>query len=85
MTSHCQNCGAPKEPANFRDNYCPSCTQLDVEAQQHFAAENPNATQSDILYAGRQARLARAMRPGNNYMDPRNFSASRRGLPTRPA
>ena len=78
MTSSCANCGQAKQPGNYADPYCPACTTLDLEAQQGFAAENPTASLSDVLYAGRMARQQRAVRPGSNYIHPRDFSASRR-------
>jgi len=84
LSSSCQNCGAAKPVERYADPFCNTCSSVDTEAQQHFASEHPDALQSDILYAGRMARQARAMRPGSNYVDPRTFSASRRGLPSKP-
>jgi hypothetical protein len=78
LTSSCANCGQAKATANYADPYCPRCTQADNEAQQGFAAENPTASLSDILYVGRMARQQFAIRPGSNYINPRDFSASRR-------
>lgn len=53
---------------------CRACQTSFNEAAQHFAAENPNAAQSDILYAGRQAMLSRAHTAHRNFVDPRTFS-----------
>lgn len=78
LSSSCRNCGASKDMANWGDNFCPACTTVAKEAEQHFAAENPNAAESDILYAGRTAMGQRSMRPGSSYVDPRTFSAARR-------
>lgn len=84
MTSTCSNCGATKDPAHYADNYCPTCTARMNEAAQHFAAENPNASQSDILYAGRQALLQRAHHAHRNFVDPRGFAAGRGMIPIPP-
>jgi uncharacterized Zn finger protein (UPF0148 family) len=73
LTASCRNCGFPKEPANYGDNFCPTCTTSRREAEQHFAAENPKASESDILYAGRQALMARAHHASRNFTDPRSW------------
>lgn len=77
LTASCHNCGAPKDPANYGDVNCPACTSLRKEAEQAFAAENPGVSESDILYAGRQALNQRAHHAHRNFIDPRNFSNTR--------
>jgi len=84
LSSYCQTCGASKEPANYADNYCPACTSLRREAEQAFAAENPEASESDILYAGRQALSQRAHHANRNFTDPRAFSSGRGSFPAPP-
>ena len=80
LTASCQNCGAPKNPANYADNYCPSCTTTRSEAEQGFAAEHPEATESDILYVGRQALASVAHHAHRNFVDPRSFRGIGFGL-----
>lgn len=84
MTSNCHTCGFPKEPANYADPYCPACTTLKREGEQHHAAENPNATESEILYAGRCALRQRAHHAHRNFVDPRGFGATRGMIPIPP-
>lgn len=84
LTATCRNCGQPKDAANYADNYCPACTSRKNEAEQHVRAEHPNASISDVLYAGRQALLQRAHTAHRNFVDPRGFSASRGMIPIPP-
>lgn len=84
LTSSCRNCGQAKNPSNYADNFCPACTTLNNEAQQHFAVENPGSSLDAQLYAGRQAMQQRAIHPGSNYTDPRKFAASRGSFPVPP-
>lgn len=78
MSSTCYNCGRPKQSvAEFSQNFCNECTTAKNEAEQGFAAENEKGiqegtvTQSDILYAGRRALMARAHTAHRNFSDPR--------------
>jgi hypothetical protein len=84
LTATCQNCGAAKDAANYADPTCPSCTARRNEAQQHFRAEHPDAPESDVLYAGRQALMQVAHHANRNFTDPRGFSAGRGMIPTPP-
>lgn len=84
LTATCGNCGRPKDPANYADTYCPSCSTTKKEAEQHFAAEHEGASESDILYAGRQALMQVAHHAHRNFVDPRGFSASRGMIPVPP-
>lgn len=90
LSSYCQNCGGPKSMGEYGDPRCGSCEQIRTEAMQHFAAENTEKikkgelSESDILYAGRQALLQRAHHANRNYTDPRQFSAARGMIPTPP-
>ena len=86
MRSSCFNCGQGLPMDRYAIGVCQRCETTNNEAQQHHAAENPGASQSDILYAGRMAMQQHAIRPGSNYVDPRQFSADRRaggGVDTR--
>lgn len=80
LTTTCYTCHQPK--ADLRAVNCPACTTTQLEAEQHFAAENPNAAESDILYAGRTALRQRAHHANRNFIDPRDFSAGRGLIPT---
>lgn len=72
MRSYCDACHGPKE--NLQDYLCNKCNTTKTEAMQHFAAENPGATQSDILYAGRMALNSVRHHANRNFVDPRDFS-----------
>lgn len=82
LTSTCRNCGTPK--TDYQAPECEACTTTRREAEQHFAAEHPRAAESDILYAGRQAVLARSHHAHRNFVDPRDFSAGRGMIPVPP-
>ena len=84
LTATCRVCGSPKEPADYAASECPACRTLRREAEQHFAAENPNAGESDILYAGRAALNQRAHHAHRNFVDPRSFGATRGMIPVPP-
>ncbi len=84
LTATCGNCGKAKSPDEYASTYCRSCTTTKNEAEQGFAAENPNANPSDILYAGRQALMQVAHHAHRNFTDPRGFSASRGMIPVPP-
>lgn len=84
LTAYCQNCGAPKEPSEYSANTCGSCKTTRLEAEQAYAAEHKDASESDILYAGRQALLQKAHHAHKNFQDPRGFSASRGMIPIPP-
>jgi hypothetical protein len=83
LTATCGNCGNPKDPANYRDTFCPACTTTKNEAEQGFAAEHAGALESDILYAGRQALMSVAHHARRNFTDPRGFSAAHGLIPKR--
>lgn len=80
LTSYCRTCCAPKEPANYADFDCPTCITAKNEAMQNYAAEHAEKiqsgeiTNSDVLYVGRQALMARAHHANRNFVDPRGFS-----------
>lgn len=84
LKSYCNNCGGSKEPANYSAINCAGCETLSKEAQQAFAAEHKDASESDILYAGRMALTQRAHHAHRNFLDPRQFSAGRGMIPIPP-
>lgn len=69
LTSTCFNCGAPK--TDFVAEYCPNCTTLYDTTIAAFREKNPEAAQSDALYAARAALMERAHTAHKNYVDPR--------------
>lgn len=84
LTSHCRICGQSKNPSEYALNQCGACTTLKNETEQHYAAENPEATADQLAYVGRMAMQQRAIHPGSNYTDPRTFGGSRGMIPVPP-
>lgn len=84
LTLSCRVCGSPKEQADYAANECTACRTLKREAEQGFAAENPGASESDILYAGRLALNSRAHHAHRNFVDPRGFSSVAGMIPIPP-
>jgi hypothetical protein len=84
LTASCRVCGKMKDPSEYAMTECRDCKTVGDEAAQGFAAENPNAAESDILYARRQALNQRAHTAHKNFTDPRAFSAARGMLPIPP-
>lgn len=84
LTATCQNCGAAKDPKDYANPNCATCTSTASEAAQHYAAEHPGCAQSDALYAGRKALLQRAHHAHRNFVDPRAFGATRGMIPIPP-
>lgn len=82
LTTNCNACYGPKE--DLRAVLCNTCKQISSEAEQHFAAENPGASEGSILYAGRMALNDRRHHAHRNYVDPRAHAAGRGTFPTRP-
>jgi hypothetical protein len=82
MRSTCDACHKPKN--DLRAILCEECSTLRKEAEQHYAAENPNAAQSDILYAGRMVLNQVRHHANRNFVDPRDFSLSRGMIPIPP-
>lgn len=74
IRSYCDACHKPKE--TITAVLCNSCESRRTEAMQHAAAENPNLSQSDLLYVGRQALNQVRHHSHINHVDPRNFTRS---------
>lgn len=82
MTLRCRNCGDVKQsPREYPDPHCSTCATTDRDTQKAFAAANPDATDAQIIHAGRQALLARAHHAHRNFVDPRAHAAQR-GMPS---
>jgi|KBSSwiStaDraftv2_1062776.scaffolds.fasta_scaffold01627_18 hypothetical protein len=72
LTSHCQNCGNAK--SDYVAVRCAECqTAHDARYDEHRKA-NPEAPESDALYAAREALHERAMSRAKNLVDPRLHS-----------
>jgi hypothetical protein len=75
LTSTCRVCGNSK--SDFVATECANCQTIRTETRQYMKAEFPNASESDILYAERQALNQRAHHAHRNYIDPRDHSRMR--------
>ena len=71
-SSYCRNCSGPK--ADIVANYCDECQNGFNARYSAFKEANPNAPDSDALYAGREALHERAMTSHRNLVDPRLHS-----------
>lgn len=40
LTSHCQFCGQPKDPANYADDYCAGCDKVRTDTRAYVTQEN---------------------------------------------
>ena len=84
LTVSCRICGNAKPPSEYSKDLCNECGRLRSQAENHYASEHPNAAQSDILYAGRQALNQRAHHAHRNFIDPRDFSTGHGMIPIPP-
>lgn len=66
LTSYCRNCGAPKTPDFYAENYCEGCTTATKEAREFAVREK-----LDIGATQRQALAARSHDTHRNRPDPR--------------
>jgi len=75
LSSYCRNCGAPvSTTAEMSANHCNGCEEARKGALTAFAEQNPQASESDKLYAGRQALMQRAAHPRSGSISPRDFA-----------
>jgi hypothetical protein len=72
LTSSCFNCGAPK--TDFVAERCPNCTTHYTTTMANYRKENPDASDSEVLYAGRTALMQLAHSANRNFLDPRLHS-----------
>jgi hypothetical protein len=70
--------------SEFAAPWCGTCDTAGKEGGKVYAAENPTASESEIMYAERMSRQARAHSVFANRVDPRDFSATRGVIPTPP-
>ncbi len=74
LSSYCKNCGAPKDVTEYADNTCGKCETYRKEAMQGAKAENPELSEDQLTYVGRQALAARAHNARQTWIHPRDFS-----------
>ena len=75
LSSYCRNCGRPvKTTEELSANHCADCETNRQEAMKHFVEQNKDASESDKLYAGRQALMQRARHPHETFINPRDFN-----------
>lgn len=84
MTSTCRICGNSKTPEFYAAPECQACTELATKAVKALQEASPEMSESDLLYARRQALNERAHHAHRNFVDPREFSASRGMIPIPP-
>ena len=84
LTATCFTCGAPKDQAHYADTNCPDCELARASAMKDFTEKNPDASNSDVLYAGRQALMQRSHSARRSFISPGAFSATRGMIPVPP-
>jgi hypothetical protein len=67
--------------AEFAAPWCSGCDTAGKAGGKTFSEANPDASESDIMYAERMARQARAHTAHRNFVDPRDFSSTRGVIP----
>jgi hypothetical protein len=76
------NCGTTLPMQRYVGGTCEACETRYNEGYSAHATENPNSSESDRMYAGRMAMGSRSLRPSNNYINPREFSAAKHSIGT---
>lgn len=66
LSATCYNCGNPKTPRYYGENYCEDCTKAVSEAR-----DKAEKAQTDLGIATREALAARAHDIHRNRTDPR--------------
>jgi hypothetical protein len=75
LSSYCRNCGAAASTtAELAANHCNGCEEARKSAITAFAEANPNAAETEKLYAGRIALMGRAHHPRQTFINPRDFN-----------
>lgn len=77
MSSYCMNCGQPKQVNEFAAHTCGGCSTARAEAIQGAKAENPELSEDQLLYVGRQALAARQHSARQTYISPRDFDRAK--------
>ena len=74
LSSYCRNCGASNQTTvDMSSNHCTQCEEARKGAVTAHAEQNPNSSESERLYAGRQALMQRAHHPHRTFVNPRDF------------
>lgn len=62
LTSHCQACGAPKDPKDYAADYCAGCASLRAETREYVTRENAERDKynQSVLNEENKAALQRA-------------------------
>ena len=62
LTSHCQFCGAPKEPKDYSADYCAGCQTVRNETREFVTRENTerNKHNADVLTPDNKIALEKA-------------------------
>lgn len=78
LTSHCQHCGAPKDPAHYAANFCGGCQATRDETREFVTRENKEreAHNRSVLTSEKQAELQRAAEADFTGATARNLSQS---------
>lgn len=75
LSSYCRNCGSGNATAaEMASNHCNTCEEARKAAIQAYVEKNPTSSDSDRLYAGREALMQRAHHPRQTFISPREFN-----------
>jgi hypothetical protein len=75
-STYCRSCFKPFGNVSdmFNKTWCDECQNITDKAAEALREANPSASPTDILEAGRTARLQRAGHARLNYISPRDFN-----------
>jgi len=77
LSSYCRNCGTPYTTVSEMSAlHCNGCEEKRKAAIQFHKDKNPEASESDLLYAGREALIRAAHHPRQTFISPREFNRS---------
>lgn len=80
LSSYCRVCGKTHtDPKNYGLDHCPACETINLAAQKALKEANPDASTSDLLYAGRQAMQSGAHSARRTWINPRDFRREEMG------
>jgi hypothetical protein len=76
MSSYCRNCGgAISTVGEMSSNWCITCEEARKAAMQFKKEQTPDANESDLLYAGREALMQRRFHPRQTFVNPKDHNA----------
>ena len=76
QTATCPICYGSKTPTEYSQNTCTGCSTHRAECEKTFSSAHPDATESEILYAGRMALEQRRASAQQKFVNPFNFNRS---------